>query len=237
VRLGIGSVRTIGSDLAERIVAERQARGPYRSMEDLKRRVPLALDNLEALATAGAFACFERIPGEPLERREALWGAGAVAQSGDEHLAGIVTGVMAPALPGMSDRDTALADLWATGVAPEGHPTVFERDNLTEQGVVTADRLPEVPDGSRVAVAGVVTHRQRPSTAGGTTFLNLEDETGLINIIVSKGCWIRHRVVARSAPAMLIRGRLERSGAVVNIIAERLEHLPLAATMRSRDFR
>jgi error-prone DNA polymerase len=237
VRLGIGSVRTVGSDLADRIVAERQARGPYRSMEDLKRRVPLALDNLEALATSGAFGCFERLDGEPLGRRDALWGAGAVAQSDDEHLAGIVTGVVAPALPGMSDRDTAIADLWATGVAPDGHPTVFERDNLAEQGVVTADQLPEVPDGSRVVVAGVVTHRQRPSTAGGTTFLNLEDETGLVNVIVSKGCWIRHRVVARSASAMLIRGRLERSGAVVNIIAERLEHLPLVATMRSRDFR
>src|SRR5215204_6857588 len=94
VRLGIGSVRTIGSDLADRIVAERETRGAYRSMEDLKRRVPLALDQLEALATAGAFGCFERPDGEQLGRRDALWGAGAVAQSDDEHLAGIVTGVV-----------------------------------------------------------------------------------------------------------------------------------------------
>ena len=76
-------------------------------------------------------------------------------------------------------------------------------------------------------VAGVVTHRQRPMTAQGTTFLNLEDETGLINVVVSKGCWARFRRVAREAPAMLIRGRLERSEGVINIVAEHLSPLAL----------
>jgi error-prone DNA polymerase len=114
---------------------------------------------------------------------------------------------------------------------------VFERDHLDERGVVTADRLKTVPDGDKVLVAGVVTHRQRPATAGGTTFINLEDETGLVNVVVSRGCWLRHRVVARSEAALLVRGRLERQGEVVNVVAERLEPLPLAAAMRSRDFR
>jgi error-prone DNA polymerase len=237
LRLGIGSVRTIGSELAERIVAERGARGLYAGMEDLKRRVPMRLDALEALATAGAFACFEGAGGAPLERREALWGAGAVSQTDDEHLAGIVTGVIAPTLPLMSDRDVAVADLWATGIAPDGHPTLFEREHLDRQGVVTADRLKTVPDGDKVLVGGVVTHRQRPATAGGTTFINLEDETGLMNVVVSRGCWLRHRVVARSAAALLVRGRLERQGEVVNVVAERLEPLPLSGAVRSRDFR
>ena len=89
----------------------------------------------------------------------------------------------------------------------------------------------------RVLVAGVVTHRQRPATAGGTTFINLEDETGLINIVVSKGCWQRHLTIARSAPALLVRGRVENAENVVNIIAERLEPLPLGGALRSRDFR
>ena len=91
--------------------------------------------------------------------------------------------------------------------------------------------------GERVVVGGVVTHRQRPATAGGTLFVNLEDETGLVNVVVSKGCWAAHRTVARSAPAMLVRGRLERSEGVTNVIAERIEPLPLPAPTKSRDFR
>lgn len=68
-------------------------------------------------------------------------------------------------------------------------------------------------------------------------FLNLEDETGLVNVVVSKGCWAAHRKVALSAPAMIIRGRLERAGEVINVVAERLEILPLVRTTPSRDFR
>jgi error-prone DNA polymerase len=83
----------------------------------------------------------------------------------------------------------------------------------------------------------VVTHRQRPATAGGTIFINLEDETGLINVVVSKGCWAAHRQVARAAPAMLVRGRLERFEGVTNVIADRLEALPISTSTRSRDFR
>jgi error-prone DNA polymerase len=67
--------------------------------------------------------------------------------------------------------------------------------------------------------------------------MNLEDETGLVNVVCSKGVWARHRRIARSAPALLIRGRLERSEGVVNVVAERMEALPLATTTRSRDFR
>jgi error-prone DNA polymerase len=115
--------------------------------------------------------------------------------------------------------------------------TRFLRSFLDERGVVTATGLRRLPSGTKVLVAGVVTHRQRPATAGGTTFLNLEDETGLCNVVVSKGCWQRHRVLARSAPALLIRGRVENAENVVNVIAERLELLPLGAPTRSRDFR
>ena len=209
---------------------------PYVDPEDLARRVTLTLPQLEALATAGAFDCF----GMP--RREAIWAAGAVAQMGtDRHgaqrLPGIVTGVSAPPLPEMTGDEWARADLWATGVSPEGHPTRFIREHLDSIGVVTATGLADVEPGERVLVGGVVTHRQRPATAGGTLFVNLEDETGLINVVVSKGCWTAHRKVARSAPAMLVRGRLERSEGVTNVIADRLENLPLGAPTKSRDFR
>jgi error-prone DNA polymerase len=137
----------------------------------------------------------------------------------------------------MSAAEEANADLWATGVAPEGHPTRFVRDRLDELGVVAASKLVDVDHGSRVLVGGIVTHRQRPSTAGGTTFINLEDETGLINVICSKGCWARYRRVAGGAPALLIRGRVEKAEGVINVVAEKLEAMPVGGGIRSRDFR
>jgi error-prone DNA polymerase len=229
VRLGLQSVRGVGAELARRIEEGR----PYASLEDLVRRVPeLDLAQLEALATAGVFLeCFG------LERREALWAVGAAAQSHPDRLEGIVVGQQAPRLPGMDPVETAVADLWATGVAPNGHPTQFLRAELARRGVVTSEGLWHCEPRTRVMVAGVVTHRQRPMTAQGTTFLNLEDETGLINVVVSKGCWARHRKVARGAPALLIRGRLERAEGVINIVAEELTPLPVPAHAASRDFR
>lgn len=233
VRLGLGPVRGVGDTLAEGIVAERTEHGPYRDPEDLVRRLPeLTLAQLEALATAGVFGeCFG------MSRREALWAVGAVSQSRPGRLPGVVTGERAPRLPGMTPVEEAVADLWATGVAPDGHPTRFLRAELDRRGVVTAEGLWQCEPGSRVSVAGVVTHRQRPMTAQGTTFMNLEDETGLINVVVSKGCWARYRTVARTAPAMVVRGRLERAEGVINIVAEELKLLQLPAVTASRDFR
>ncbi|MFV1990516.1 MAG: OB-fold nucleic acid binding domain-containing protein, partial [Acidimicrobiales bacterium] len=227
VRLGMMTVRGIGKDLAVEIANGR----PYHDLEDLVRRTELSLEQLEAMATAGVFGCFG------MDRREALWAVGAVSQSRTGRLNGIVTGEVAPQLPGMSERETAAADLWATGVSPQGHPTRFLREQLTKAGVVTASDLLGLPDGTtKVKVAGVVTHRQRPATAGGTMFMNLEDETGLINVVVSKGCWQRFRDVARGSPALLVKGRLERSEGVANVVAEKIETLAVGPTARSRDW-
>jgi error-prone DNA polymerase len=229
VRLGLGSVRGIGADLAATIQAGR----PYASLEDLVRRVPsLQLQQLEAMATGGVF-------GESLglERREALWAAGAAVQSRPDRLEGIVLGERAPRLPGMDPVEVAVADLWATGVSPDGHPTRFLREQLAALGVATATDLATCEPRRRVVVAGVVTHRQRPMTAQGTTFMNLEDETGLVNVVVSKGCWARYRRVARDAAALLVRGRLERSEGVVNVVAEEIVPLPVPASAASRNFR
>jgi error-prone DNA polymerase len=234
VRLGLQEVRGVGKELAAEIERRRTEDGPYRDPEDLARRVPeLTLRHLETMATAGIFGeCFG------LDRRRALWAAGAVAQSRPGRLAGIVTGASAPQLPLMNPAEEAVADLWATGITPDGHPTQFLRSKLDRLGVLTSTALHTAEPGSRVRVAGVVTHRQRPMTAQGITFLNLEDETGLVNIVVSKGCWSRFRRVAQEAPAMLIRGRLERSEGVVNVVAEHLERLALpgASVHASRDF-
>jgi error-prone DNA polymerase len=138
----------------------------------------------------------------------------------------------------MTAPEANSADLWSTGVSPDTYPTEFVRDQLDDLGVVPASRLGELEDGERVLVGGVVTHRQRPATAQGTTFLNLEDETGLINVICSAGVWARHRRVARSALALLVRGRMEKVEGVINVVAERISALSLTTTsVRSRDFR
>jgi error-prone DNA polymerase len=88
-----------------------------------------------------------------------------------------------------------------------------------------------------VLVAGAVTHRQRPATAGGVTFLNLEDETGMVNVICSPGFWVRYRRVVRASPALLLRGRLQIAEGVSNVLAEHAAPLDLRASSASRDFR
>ncbi|SFQ23845.1 error-prone DNA polymerase [Amycolatopsis arida] len=229
VRLGLGAVRTIGKDLAESVAAERRRGGEFRDMADLTRRVRLTTPQVEALATAGAFGCFA------LDRRSALWAAGAVAEERPGKLPGTVVAT-APVLPGMSDVDLAVADVWATGVSPDSFPTQFVRDRLDRMGALPAARLAEVDAGARVLVGGAVTHRQRPPTAGSVTFLNLEDETGMVNVVCSPGLWRRYHRIGRSNPALLVRGVVERADGVVSLYADRLEPLPLRITTRSRDF-
>ncbi|MDG4796539.1 error-prone DNA polymerase [Micromonospora sp. WMMD1082] len=231
VRLGLSSVRTLGDPVAERIEAERADGGPYRDMADLARRVGLTAAQLEALATADAFACFG------LTRRQALWAAGAAAQDRPGRLPGTVTGTAAPTLPGMEAVDRLVADVWATGLSPESHPARFLRPRLDAVGAVPIDRLGRAEPGRRIRVGGIVTHRQRPATAGGVTFLNLEDETGMLNVTCSPGLWQRHRRVARTSAALVVRGRLERHEGVVNLVADRLDAIEAPVSPASRDFR
>lgn len=229
VRLGIGTVRGIGTEVAATIAMHR----PYVSIEQLAERIPaLSRAHIEALATAGAFT---ESFGD--DRRHALWEAGAHGHGNVAHLNGMLGLTTRPTLPGMEPIEEAIADLWATGISPNGHPTIFLREQLQEKGVITADALSAVAHKERILVAGVVTHRQRPATARGTTFISLEDETGLINVVCSKGCWARFRTVARGAPALLVRGRVECVDGVVNVIAEQLSPLLTAASVPSRDFR
>ncbi|MDQ3885675.1 MAG: OB-fold nucleic acid binding domain-containing protein, partial [Actinomycetota bacterium] len=89
----------------------------------------------------------------------------------------------------------------------------------------------------RILIGGAVTHRQRPATAGGVTFLNLEDETGMVNVICSPGFWTRYRTVLRVCSALLIRGILQNTEGVINVLADRAEPLDLQVNARSRDFR
>lgn len=227
VRLGLRYVRNLGEREVTRIEAARILSGEFTSPEDLAFRTGLEVDSLEGLAAAGAL--------EPLGlgRREGMWAAGALAGIDPGRLA-LSPGVEAPPLPEMSDEETHRADLWATSVSSR-HPMSFVRDRL--DGCLTAAEALEMRrNHTRVKVAGVITHRQRPGTAKGVYFLNLEDETGLLNIVVLPDVWARHRHVVRKSPALVIFGLLEYHDGVTNIVAREFEPIGVH-TVPSRDFR
>jgi len=200
-------------------------------MADLARRARLTKTHLEALATADAFAALG------LDRRAALWRAGAAALDTPDKLPRTIAGIDAPVLPGMDDIDKLVADVWATGLSPDSHPIRLVRDQLDAAGAVPVDRLRTVPHGTRVLVGGLVTHRQRPATAGGVTFLNLEDETGMLNVVCSTGMYARYRPILTRHNSLIVRGQLESASGVLNLVADKVVPLPIATRPASRDFR
>ena len=238
VRLGLNQIRTIGDPLAEEIVAARRTQPSKRfdSLDQLTRAVTLSSAHAEALATAGALDSLT-ITDHTVDRRSALWGAGAAAGERAGTLPGTLLGLEAPALPGMSEIELTVADIWATGISPTSYPTEYSRDYLDRVGALRAAQLAPVEHGTRVLVAGMVTHRQRPATASGVIFINLEDETGMLNVICSVGLWKRYRTIARGASALIIRGVVERDGGAISIVADRIAALKLPAETPSRDFR
>jgi len=233
VRIGLRYVRNIGDKLLDGIEAER-ARAPFASIEEFVRRTAAPTDAVEALATAGAFReCFD------LDRRPALWAAGALRDARIDKLPGLVTGIDAPPLPGMTVVEETSADLWAMSLSPASYPTEFVRDQLDARGVIRACDLKAQDANAIVEVAGIVTHRQRPETARGVIFLSLEDETGLVNVICLPGVWKRYRRTGRNVPSLIIRGLLEHQQGTINLVAHRLEAMNLkpASAIKSRDFR
>ena len=132
--------------------------------------------------------------------------------------------------------ESAVADVWATGLSSDTHPTQFVRPQLLSQGVRPVSSLGRVGDGTRVEVGGVVTHRQRPGTAKGVTFLSLEDETGMLNVVCSAGLWARYRRTALRSRALVVRGTIERTDGVVNLLADGMRNLSLRVATTSRDF-
>lgn len=237
VRLGLDSVRGIGPEVAARIVAARAER-PFADQVDLSRRAGLDARQLEALATAGVF------DSSGLTRRQALWNAGWTER--EDQLEGVRVSGDAPMLPDMDAVETTMADLWATGVTTDSHPFGHLREQLRRAGVRSVADLATTEANRRISVAGLVTHRQRPGTAGGVTFLNLEDETGMLNVICTVGVWRRHRKAAAGSSAVVIRGMLEREDGVTNLVADKISSLEelhpeagraLREKHRSRDFR
>ena len=257
IRLGLASVSGIGEDVARAIVRVRERTGPFVTVSDLSREAGLTVKQVEQLARAGALDCLG------LDRRQAVWAAGVAATERPGMLPGSSLSHI-PALPGMNAFELAAADLAATGVTPDGHPVALLRDMLERwqdlpvrtgvhagqvrggPPVVPAHRLLDVPDGTRIRVAGVVTHRQRPATAGGVVFFGLEDETGLANVMVTQGLWKRQRKEALSTTIVVIRGIVHNAAGAASVTADHIEpmepELQAAKTFgavhqRSRDFR
>jgi error-prone DNA polymerase len=249
VRLGLSSVRGIGDEAAGRVAEGR----PWSGMEDLVRRAGVTRAQLETLATAGALDSLSTNAGgggggengDPGEkqtargrnRRSLVWTAGAAAQATFDRLPGVVTGSEPPPLPAPTPWEGVADDLWSLGMAPDATAMDLLRPRLDDLGVVRTDKLDATPTGSRITVGGVVTHRQQPESAHGAVFLNLEDETGMVNVVCSRGAWIRWKSVARSSRGLLVRGRLERSEGATNLIAERIDPIELGPVPPSRDFR
>ncbi|MFL0576941.1 error-prone DNA polymerase [Brevibacterium luteolum] len=229
IRIGLSAVRGADS-AAEVIVAAREAAGPFTSIGDLAQRTGVDVTVLESLATAGAFSCFG------LDRRQALWVAGSQGGSGPGMLPGTAPVAEAPALPLMSSFDITLAELFSTGLTVDGYPTEQLRARLRERGYASTANAQQAVDGQTITVAGLVTHRQRPGTASGVTFMNLEDEFGMLNIACSPGLMRRYRPISYSHNVLVIRGRVQRAGTVVSVTADKLIPLDVTMPVKSRNF-
>jgi error-prone DNA polymerase len=226
VRIGLGYVAGIGEDLATRLVAERESTGPFHSLADLVRRLPLRIEAAENLVTVGA------ADGFGLGRREALWQLGLFLPArGFGGKNGKTPGRQLPIpLPVAQDMvelrpmgpwEQMANDYALMGLSPRYHPLGLLRPRLPRSIRSMAD-IPHIPDGARIQVAGLIVCRQRPGTAKGITFLLLEDEHGLLNVIVYPDLYSEQRHVVRGEPFVVIEGVLQHHNNTINVVAERI---------------
>jgi len=231
LRLGFDMLRGLSTADAKQIVEARGGR-PFDSLEDFARRTGFSRAVLSRLSKADAFGSLG------LDRREALWQA--LGQDRQE-LPLFDGGVREthPDLPKMSPAEEVLADYRTAGFSLKAHPLRFLRKELDRLGAIQAKRLKDWPNGKPVCVAGIVLVRQRPGTAKGITFVTLEDETGVANLIVRPGVWKRYRQAALGATLLLARGKLQRQGQIIHVLTAKLENLSdrlQALSSQSRDF-
>jgi error-prone DNA polymerase len=229
LRLGLRYVRNLGDVDITRIEAARIVAGPFRSPEDFAQRSGLSVGAHEGLAASGALGSLG------LGKRDGMWASGALSDLGPGRLA-LEDCSTSPDLREMEGTEHMQADLWSTGISVL-HPVSFIRDQLSGDGVISiAEALRLRRSNTRIKVAGVVTHRQRPETANGVRFINLEDETGIMNVVMMPVIWEANYEVARKSVGVVIEGVLEYRDGVTNLVARRMNDWP-APEMASRDFR
>jgi error-prone DNA polymerase len=226
VRIGLGYVKGVRREEMEMLVAERERGGAYRGIADLASRSGAGVASLERLAWAGALDGIPAGSGE--ERREALWSVGVTGNGRGgarrTQLALPMEPPQPPPLDPLGDWGKLIADYRSTGIALGKHPLELMRPGL-DQALLSSRELERAEDGGTVEVAGMVVARQRPGTAKGIVFMTLEDEHGIVNVIVPKRVYERHRATVRAAVMVRARGRLERREGVVNVLVESVEPL------------
>jgi error-prone DNA polymerase len=231
LQLGFRLIRGASQEVARRVVEVRAA-GLFQSLPEFMRRTGLSRAALVRLAKADAFGSLQ------LGRRPALW---HVLNRHDELplFAGLDEETPAPPLAEMPLDQQIVADYDVTGLSLKAHPISLVRDELKRRRITPNADLLNLSDKSAVRVAGLVLVRQRPGTAKGTTFITLEDETDIANVVVWPRVWERYRRSARSATALYVQGHVERAGIVVHVIADRLADLSdmlEGITPKSRNF-
>ena len=232
LRLGLMYVKGLRAEAGHSIVRERE-RGAFRDIGDLARRVPeLRKDELNKLADVGALN-----PLEAAHRRDALWQAGHAAQPAGPLLDALPEPDRASPLARMTHEERLNADFSGTGLTIGRHPMAYRREEMNVLGVTPAHKLPRMRDGNFVRVAGCVIVRQRPGTAKGFVFLSMEDETGVINVIVTPATFDRYKFALLGSSFLLIDGTLQNLDNVISVKAGRIEGLSArVAAAASHDF-
>jgi len=236
LRLGLRLVKSLRHEAAEKIQQCITQRGPFSSITDLWRSTALRTSTLRALAFADAFTSLG------LTRQTALW---QISKLKDTHLPlfdRLETDEPAINLPAIPKQLQVLQDYAHTGLSLKAHPMSFLRDSLSRHGVTTADQLrnrTSLPSGSRVALAGLVLVRQKPSTASGIVFVTIEDESGAANLIVRPQVYEQYKKEIRQSVMILVRGSIERAEGVVHVIVKEVVDLSSSFSglvSGSRDF-
>ncbi|HEY8176819.1 MAG TPA: DNA polymerase III subunit alpha [Gemmatimonadaceae bacterium] len=242
VRLGLRLVNGLGSK-AKELFESARADGPFTSIENFVHRTRFDRRALRHLAIAGAFDGFLKSDPNLERRRAALWEVLDAARGNAGPLAPRRTNdTSAPKarLPAMSPGELTEADYRMTGVSLNGHPMLHLRPLLQPNGVLSAaDIQKRARDGETVAVAGLVICRQRPGTAKGFVFLTLEDETGLVNVVVTPKRFEQQALLISTTPLLLVRGILQIEQSVINVRANRFRGLQAelgAEYAKSHDF-
>jgi error-prone DNA polymerase len=220
VRVGLAAIAGLGEEGAAAVVREREAGGPFASVRDLARRLELPQDRLERLVASGACDALG-------SRRRLVWELGLAMRSaparGGRQLALDLRVGDVPVLPEPDAWELLVADYAHVGLSVREHPIARIRREMDD--VVSSRDLYELPTGRRIALPGLAIARQRPASANGVVFLLLEDEFGLVNLILMPDVYDRFRLLARTEPLLLAEGALERRERNVNIVVESLQPL------------
>jgi error-prone DNA polymerase len=220
LRLGLAVVHGLGETGGQSVVEARRF-GPFRSLADFCRRTKLGRRAVEALIWAGAFDEWA------VPRRELLWELRMAleAAEGPAELP-MPRSEGRPRFAFLSPRGRLWTEVAHTGISAKEHLTSLVSDELEALGVTPSEELPGLEDGCRVRVGGMIVSRQRPPTAKGVAFLALEDEGGLINVVVRPRVYERNREALRSS-FVVIEGKLQRRSKAISILARKITALQL----------